>query len=237
GTLHLVGLLGAGGVHAIDTHLLASIRAFVAAGVPRIAVHGFLDGRDSAPTGAAVIVGRLLEDIASLGGGRTVLASMIGRYFAMDRDRRWQRTRLAYDLLVAGAGTPTTDPVAAIEQSYAAGVTDEFVQPIVVVDAAGAPLAPIRSGDAVFCFNYRSDRMRQIVTALCIDGFDGFEVGTRPGISVATMTRYDQTFPIPAAFPPLSMSRILAEELSNAGLAQFRTAETEKYPHVTYFFN
>src|SRR5690606_24736178 len=93
------------------------------------------------------------------------------------------------------------------------------------------------SGDAVFCFNYRSDRMRQIVTALCIDGFDGFEVGTRPGISVATMTRYDQTFPIPAAFPPLSMSRSLADELSNAGLAQFRTAETEKYPHVTYFFN
>ncbi|HRP07948.1 MAG TPA: 2,3-bisphosphoglycerate-independent phosphoglycerate mutase [Gemmatimonadales bacterium] len=237
GTLHLVGLLGPGGVHAIDSHLIASIRAFVAAGVPRIAIHGFLDGRDSAPMGAARIVARLLDDIGAVGGGRTVLGSLIGRYYAMDRDRRWQRTQLAHDLLVGGAGKPTTDPVAAINESYAAGVTDEFVQPIVVVDDDGNPVAPIRDGDGVFCFNYRSDRMRQIVASLCIAGFDGFDTGKRPATTVATMTSYDQTFPVPAAFPPLSMSRILAEELSNAGLGQFRTAETEKYPHVTYFFN
>jgi 2,3-bisphosphoglycerate-independent phosphoglycerate mutase len=237
GTLHIAGLLGTGGVHAIDRHLTASIAAFAELGVPRIAVHGFLDGRDSAPTGGAEAVARLQEDIARVGGGRTVLASLIGRYFAMDRDRRWQRTRKAYDLLTVGSGAPTIDPVAAVRESYDRGVTDEFVEPIVCVDAFGAPLATLRDGDALFTFNYRSDRMRQIVAALAIDDFDGFDISNRPRIRAASMTQYDQTFPIPQAFPPFSMARILAEELSRAGRSQFRTAETEKYPHVTYFFN
>lgn len=237
GTVHLVGLLGAGGVHAMDTHLVATIAALVAAGAPRVAVHGFLDGRDSAPASAASVVGQLEHDIARVGGGRTVLASMIGRYFAMDRDRRWDRTRLAYDLLVDGAGRPATNAVAAIEESYRGGVTDEFVQPIVMVDGHGVPRAPIRAGDAVFGFNYRSDRMRQIMAALALPDFAGFAVANRPHVVAATMTQYDQTFPFAQAFAPFSMARILAEVLADAGAGQFRTAETEKYPHVTYFFN
>jgi 2,3-bisphosphoglycerate-independent phosphoglycerate mutase len=236
GTLHLIGLLGPGGVHAIDRHLVGTIEAFLAHGVPRIAIHGFLDGRDTAPTSAAEVVRTLEHEIARVGQGRTRLASLVGRYFAMDRDRRWDRTRLAYDLLVHGVGTPATDAVAAIEAAYQRGETDEFVRPIVLTEG-GQPIATIREGDAVFCFNYRSDRMRQIVRALAIREFDGFAVSDRPAIGIATMTQYDQTFPIPQAFPPFSMARILAEELSHTGRSQFRTAETEKYPHVTYFFN
>jgi 2,3-bisphosphoglycerate-independent phosphoglycerate mutase len=154
----------------------------------------------------------------------------------MDRDRRWERTRLAYDLLVHGTGAPVTDPVQGITDAYARRETDEFIRPIVVTEG-GAPVATMQDGDAVFFLNYRSDRMRQIVAALMIDGFDGFPVADRPSLDALTMTQYDQTFPIPQAFAPFSMARILAEELAGAGLSQFRTAETEKYPHVTYFFN
>jgi 2,3-bisphosphoglycerate-independent phosphoglycerate mutase len=237
GTIHLMGLLGSGGVHAIEHHLVAAIRAFVSHDVARIAIHGFLDGRDASPTAAAEVVARLQRDIAAIGGGRTVLASLIGRYFAMDRDRRWERTRLAYDLVVHGVGAPSEDPIRTIQDSYANGVTDEFIQPIVCTNGTGAPQALLRDGDAVFFFNYRSDRMRQIVAALCLADFAGFDVHDRPSLLAATMTQYDQTFPIPPVFAPVSMARILAEELSHAGLGQFRTAETEKYPHVTYFFN
>ncbi len=236
GTLHLAGLLGPGGVHAIDHHLVATIAAFVALDVPRIAIHGFLDGRDTAPTSAADVVATLEREIARVGGGRTVLASLVGRYFAMDRDRRWERTRLAYDLMCHGTGAPVEDPVAGVRAAYARGETDEFIKPLVLVHD-GTPRATIRAGDAIFFFNYRSDRMRQIVGALCIEGFDGFDVRDRPALVASTMTQYDQTFPLPQAFPPFSMARILAEELSGAARSQFRTAETEKYPHVTYFFN
>jgi len=237
GTVHVAGLLGHGGVHAISTHLAATIAAFAALDVPRIAVHGFLDGRDSAPTSGAEVVAGLEQDIARVGGGKTVLASLIGRYFAMDRDRRWDRTRLAWELMVHGVGAPASAPVTAIHAAYERGETDEFVRPIVATDAHGAPLAPMRAGDALFCVNYRSDRMRQITAALAGEGFDGFDVSDRPVLRTATLTQYDQTFPFPVAFPPFSMARILAEVLSEAGRTQFRTAETEKYPHVTYFFN
>lgn len=237
GTLHLVGLLGSGGVHAIDTHLAATIAAFIALDVPRIAVHGFLDGRDSPPKAGPETVTALQADIARQGAGRTVLASLVGRYFAMDRDRRWDRTQLAWELLVHGVGTPATDPAAAVRAAHDRGETDEFVRPIILIDEADEPLAPMREGDAVFFVNYRSDRMRQIVAALCLPDFDGFDVGDRTSLPAATLTQYDQTFPFPVAFEPVSMARILAEELSVAGRSQFRTAETEKYPHVTYFFN
>ncbi|MGD9523750.1 MAG: 2,3-bisphosphoglycerate-independent phosphoglycerate mutase [Gemmatimonadales bacterium] len=236
GTVHLVALLGAGGVHAIDTHLLAAIRAFVALDVPRIAIHGFLDGRDSPPMSAAGVVAELEQQVAAIGGGRTAVASLVGRYFAMDRDRRWDRTALAWHLLVDGTGTPVTDPVAGIRAAYDRGETDEFIRPLVVT-SDGAPVATMRDGDAVFFGNYRSDRMRQIVAALTTEGFEGFDVTGRPALRAASMTQYDQTFTLPQAFPPFSMARILAEELSTAGRTQFRTAETEKYPHVTYFFN
>jgi 2,3-bisphosphoglycerate-independent phosphoglycerate mutase len=237
GTLHLVGLLGPGGVHAIDRHLLACIELGVRLEVPRIAIHGFLDGRDTLPTIAAQVVRQLRQDLARLApGGRAQIASLTGRYYGMDRDRRWERTRLAYDAMVRGVGAPATDPVQAVEAALARGETDEFVKPIVLTDGTG-PVATLRDGDGVLCFNYRSDRMRQIVRALHIEGFDGFEVAGRPRLAMVTMTQYDRTFPVPQAFPPFSMARIVAEVLADHGRSQLRTAETEKYPHVTYFFN
>ena len=236
GTLHLVGLVGNGGVHAIDSHLLACLELGIKLDVPRIAVHAFLDGRDTLPTSAKGFVATLVADIQRIAGARGALASMVGRYFAMDRDQRWDRTRLAYELMVHGVGTRATDPVAAIAEAYHRGETDEFIKPI-LLERDGAPVATMKDGDAVLCFNYRSDRMRQIVRALFITGFDGFPVKDRPSMPCVTMTRYDGTFPIPQAFPPFNLARILAEVLADASLLQFRTAETEKYPHVTYFFN
>ena len=235
-TLHLVGLLGPGGVHAIDQHLLACLELGVRHDVPRIAVHGFLDGRDTLPTIADQVVAKLQDDIRRIAPGRAVIASLVGRYYGMDRDRRWERTRIAYDAIVRGVGAATEEPLAAVRAALARGETDEFVRPI-VVQADGAPVAPMRDGDGVFCFNYRSDRMRQIVRALLIEGFDGFPVPDRPRLLMVTMTQYDRTFPVPQAFPPFTMARIVAEVLADHGRTQLRTAETEKYPHVTYFFN
>ncbi|MGH7589872.1 MAG: 2,3-bisphosphoglycerate-independent phosphoglycerate mutase [Gemmatimonadales bacterium] len=236
GTLHLVGLLGTGGVHAIDRHLLAALEFAHRAQVPRIAVHGFLDGRDSSPTAGLGIVRTLRADLARIAGARASLATLTGRYFAMDRDKRWDRTQLAYDAMVKGLGTATTDALATIQASYEAGVTDEFIRPI-VVQQEGHPAASIRTGDAVFCFNYRADRMRQICHALLDDPFTGFDVSGRPAVALATMTQYDRTLAAPQAFPPISMAHIVAEVLADAGRSQLRTAETEKYAHVTYFFN
>ncbi|HET9275177.1 MAG TPA: 2,3-bisphosphoglycerate-independent phosphoglycerate mutase [Gemmatimonadales bacterium] len=236
GTLHLLGLVGTGGVHAIDTHLLACLELGVRLDVRRIAVHGFLDGRDSPPRSARGFVATLAREMRRIAGDRAVIASLVGRYFAMDRDRRWDRTRLAYDLLVHGQGVPADDPEAAVGAAYERGETDEFVRPI-VLHRDGAPAAPITDGDGIICFNYRSDRMRQIVRALAVPGFDAFPTGGRPAVRLVTMTQYDETFPFPQAFPPFSLARILAHELAQHGRTQLRTAETEKYPHVTYFFN
>jgi 2,3-bisphosphoglycerate-independent phosphoglycerate mutase len=204
--------------------------------VPRIAVHGFLDGRDTLPQSAAEFVARLERDLGRIGGPRARIASLVGRYYAMDRDKRWERTRLAYELLVRGVGRPAGDPVQAVRDAYARGETDEFIKPM-VLEEAGRPRAVLQDGDGVLCFNYRSDRMRQILRALALPGFDGFPVDDRPSLTIVTMTQYDQTFPFPQAFPPFSLARILAEVLSDGDRTQFRTAETEKYPHVTYFFN
>jgi 2,3-bisphosphoglycerate-independent phosphoglycerate mutase len=236
GTLHLVGLLGPGGVHALDRHLLACVELGVRQRVQAIAIHGFLDGRDSAPTLGAEVVRTLLMDMRRIAGSKVDIATLTGRYFGMDRDRRWDRTQLAYEAMVHGLGTPVEHPVLAVQAAYARGETDEFIQPRVHV-RNGVPVATMRDGDGVFFFNYRSDRMRQIVAALAVDGFDGFPVRSRPHLSCVTMTQYDQRFAIPQAFPPFSLARILAEVLASHGRTQFRTAETEKYPHVTYFFN
>jgi len=236
GTLHLMGLLGNGGVHAIDTHLLGCVELGVRLDVARVAIHGFLDGRDSPPQSARGFVAELVTAIGKIAGDRAAIASLIGRYYAMDRDKRWDRTKLAYDLLVHGRGSAEMDPVGAVGHAYERGETDEFVKPI-VLGRNGQPIAMLRDGDGIICFNYRSDRMRQLVRALLIDGFDGFDVSDRPSLRCATMTQYDQTFPLPVAFPPFNLARILAEVLADAGLTQLRTAETEKYPHVTYFFN
>ena len=236
GTLHLLGLIGSGGVHAIDRHLNAVLEFARRSGLARVAVHGFLDGRDSPPTSGLGFVRTLQEQLAKLGPGRGVLATLTGRYYAMDRDKRWDRIQLAYDAMVHGKGTQVADALTGIQHCYDQGVTDEFIKPLVIVPAGGAPVT-LRNGDAVFCVNYRADRMRQICHALTDSPFDGFDVADRPELALATMTQYDRTLPAPQAFPPVSMARIMAEVLADAGRTQLRTAETEKYAHVTYFFN
>jgi 2,3-bisphosphoglycerate-independent phosphoglycerate mutase len=182
------------------------------------------------------VVRTLLMDMRRIAGSKVDIASLTGRYYGMDRDRRWERTKLAYDAMVHGIGTPVEHPVLAIQAAYQRGETDEFIQPRVHFRNA-VPVALMRDGDGVLFFNYRSDRMRQIVAALAGEGFDGFPAPNRPRLSCVTMTQYDQTFQIPQAFPPFSLARILAQVLADYGRSQFRTAETEKYPHVTYFFN
>ena len=229
GTLHVIGLIGTGGVHALDKHLLAAVELARRAGVP-VAIHAWLDGRDTPPKSGLEFMQELLRAVGP--SGRPAVSTVIGRYYAMDRDKRWERTKLAYDAMVKGVGIQVPDPITAIQQAYAVGETDEFVKPRVIT---GAPL--IRDGDGIFCFNYRADRMRQIVRALASPDFDGFDVTGRPEVRLVTMTRYDERLAFPAAFEPIVLSRIVAEVLSDHGKTMFRTAETEKYAHVTYFFN
>ncbi len=234
-TLHLMGLVGTGGVHALDKHLFALIDLAERRKVPNVAIHALLDGRDTMPRSAYGYLQELL-DVARR-TGRARIASLGGRYFGMDRDKRWDRTKKWYDAAVLGAGPTATDPLDVIRSSYDAGVTDEFIEPRTLV-ADGAPVAPMRDGDALICFNFRADRMRQMVRALTVDGFDGFDASDRPALEpVVTMTAYDRTFDVPVAFPPQSMANIVGEVVSRAGMSMFRTAETEKYAHVTYFFN
>lgn len=234
GTLHLMGLIGSGGVHASDQHLRALIDLAERRRVPRVAIHALLDGRDTMPKSGYAY----LRELLAYAGTRAHVASLGGRYYGMDRDARWDRMEKWYLAAVKGAGPTATDPLEVIRASYDRGVTDEFVEPHVIVRAAdGRPMAPIRDGDALVCFNFRADRMRQMVRALTEETFDAFRVGLRPSVEVVTMTSYDRTFDVPVAFAPQSMANIVGEVVSNAGMSQFRTAETEKYAHVTYFFN
>ena len=218
GTLHVAGLIGTGGVHAHEKHMLAAVELGHRAGVP-VVIHAWLDGRDTMPTSGRSFMSDLLQQVE----GRARVAMVIGRYYAMDRDKRWERTKLAYDAMVHAIGAPAADPISAIEQAYALGETDEFIKPRII--AGGAPM---RDGDGVLCFNYRADRMRQIVRALAVPGFDGFDVSGRPQLKLVMMTRYDETFPFAAAFEPIVLSRIVAEVLADQGRTMFRTAETEK---------
>jgi 2,3-bisphosphoglycerate-independent phosphoglycerate mutase len=192
------------------------------------------------PTSGLGYMEELLRYIGERGGrnGPTsiAVASVSGRYYAMDRDRRWQRTELAYRAVVEGVGPAASSPDAAIRTSYDAGVTDEFILPVVITED-GAPVAPMRDGDAVICVNYRSDRMRQIVRCIIDPSFDAFPIGHRPAVSLATLTSYDRTFDVPVAFLPQSMANLVVDMLARHGHSMLKTAETEKYPHVTYFFN
>jgi 2,3-bisphosphoglycerate-independent phosphoglycerate mutase len=236
GTLHLVGLIGTGGVHAIDTHLVALLELAERERVPRVAIQVMLDGRDTMPRSGL----GYLEELLGKAKGRAVIGSVGGRYYGMDRDHRWERTGKWYRAAVQGGSPHATDPLQVVRDAYERGETDEFVVPTAIVDAGGAPVAPMRDGDAVICFNYRSDRMRQIVRALAQPDFRDIDTGARPKLTVATMTVYDQAFAqwgVQVAFAPQSMARIVGEVVSEMGLAQLRTAETEKYAHVTYFFN
>jgi len=232
-TLHLVGLIGKGGVHAIDQHLYALIDLCARERVSRVAIHAMLDGRDTMPRSGLGYMRELIER----GAGKAVIASVGGRYYGMDRDKRWDRTEKWYRVAVNGVGPTGTDPLEVIRASYERDVTDEFIVPTVIVNNDGKPVAPIRDGDVVICFNYRADRMRQIVRSLTDPTFDGFDLADRPKVAVATMTSYDRTFDVPVAFPPQSMKNIVAEVVSNSDMTMFKTAETEKYAHVTYFFN
>lgn len=235
-TVHMMGLVGRGGVHAIDCHLLALVEMAQRHNIPRTRIHAFLDGRDTPPQSARDFVTELVGRCNNNSDCR--VASVMGRYWAMDRDKRWERTQLAYEALVYGRGKAVHDPVKAIGDAYDEGETDEFVKPRVVVDDGGEPLGRIEDGDAVVFFNFRADRARQLTRALASEEFDRFDRGENPPrIEIVTMTPYDEDFPLDAAFPPQSMENILADVLVANGRTSFRTAETEKYPHVTYFFN
>lgn len=234
--LHLIGLVSDGGVHSHQRHLHALVEMAKQQGVKRLFVHVITDGRDTSPTGAAQYVPLLREALVRSGIGR--VATISGRYYAMDRDKRWDRTKLAYDAITLGKADATaTDARTLIERSYAAGVTDEFIKPGVVTDPSGQPVGVLRDGDSVIFFNFRADRARQLTRAIAFEAFDGFDRAVHPRVRYTTMTEYDQTYNLPVAFPPQSFTGNFAEALVAAGLGNLRLAETEKYAHVTYFFN
>src|SRR5713101_8002107 len=233
--LHLMGLISDGQVHSSQEHLYALLRMAKQRGLDRVFIHCLLDGRDTPPSSAADYVAALQEEIAESGCGR--IATLIGRYYAMDRDKRWERTQRAYDLLVNAVGPRATDPVEAIKESYQRGVTDEFVEPVAIANDTGEPVGTIRDGDAVIFFNFRPDRARQLTRALAIAGFDEFPIPNRPAIDFVCFSVYDVTFPLAVAFPPRKHENILADVFARFSVENFRLAETEKYAHVTYFFN
>jgi 2,3-bisphosphoglycerate-independent phosphoglycerate mutase len=233
--LHLMGLLSDGQVHSSQEHLYALLRMAKDHGLERVFVHCFLDGRDTPPASASQYVGALQRKMAELGCGQ--IATMIGRYYAMDRDKRWERTRRAYELLIHAEGEKATDPMVAIKHSYELGVTDEFVAPIVMTGEGGAPVATIQNDDSVIFFNFRPDRARQITRALAVPDFDAFPIPDRPRIEFVCFTMYDTTFQLPVAFPPRHHRNVLAEVFGTICVRNYRMAETEKYAHVTYFFN
>ncbi|MFY9341366.1 MAG: 2,3-bisphosphoglycerate-independent phosphoglycerate mutase [Planctomycetota bacterium] len=234
GTLHLFGLVSDGGVHSSDQHLKALLQMAKSAGLrgERVAVHAFLDGRDTPPRSAQVFVARVEHWMQELGTGR--VASVIGRYWAMDRDQRWERVQKAYDALTLGQGHVADTAQAAIAAGYARGENDEFVLPTVV----GSPdRGRVRSGDAVVFFNFRTDRARQLTAAFVGREFTGFARASVPVVHFVTMTRYRDDFPCPVAFAPQGLAGIFPELVSKAGMRQLRIAETEKYAHVTFFFS
>jgi len=233
-TLHFIGLVSDGGVHSHIRHLEALCDYAQEAGVPKFAVHAFTDGRDTDPKSG---LGFLNELNGHLNGKNGVLASITGRYYAMDRDKRWERVKLAYDALTHGIGVHTTQPLAAVQASYDQDVTDEFIKPIIATDAAGQPLATIGEGDAVICFNFRTDRCREITEVLTQQTFP--ELGMQPlSLHYITMTEYDHTFSnVKVLFFNDNLNNTLGEVLQQHHLKQIRIAETEKYPHVTFFFS
>jgi 2,3-bisphosphoglycerate-independent phosphoglycerate mutase len=243
GTLHLFGLTSPGNVHASLEHAYAVCALAKRRGLSRVAWHAFLDGRDTPPKSAAGYLRQVGDKLREIGVGE--LASAVGRYYAMDRDKRWDRLELAWKMLTRGEGELVDDLAAAVERGYAGGaggkaLTDEFVTPLVRKGADGKARAVIRDGDGCFFYNFRADRARQLTLALHAgDGeFPYFDRGARPKLAgFATMTQYDAKVAVPAAFPPQSLHMILGEVLANHGVSQLRTAETEKYAHVTYFFN
>ena len=230
--LHLLGLVSDGGVHSHVSHLVALANGAKAAGVSDIMVHAFTDGRDTSPTGGADFLATLNRDLQPSGAR---IVTVIGRYYPMDRDKRWDRIKLAWDAIVLGEGKLCEESLsAAVTQEYAHGKTDEFLPPLIFAEPNEQR---IRDGDVVFFFNFRADRARQLSQAFIFPDFKGFDRRVQPRVHYVTMTEYDETYGAPFAVPGESFTHILGEVVSAAGKKQLRIAETEKYPHVTYFFN
>jgi len=230
GTLHLMGLCSNGGVHSHVDHLCGLLRWAAEAGIARVAIHAITDGRDTPTQSAPTFLKQVEDAIQTAGVGE--IASLCGRYWAMDRDQRWERTSKAYSLFTDPSLDCSNAPVSEVLQnSYDAGVTDEFLEPVRLSDAF------LKDGDGLVVFNFRPDRARQLVQALTVDGFAGFERQHKPQLDVVTFTQYEAGLPVTVAFPPESLDHLLGQVVSEHGLKQYRTAETEKYPHVTYFLN
>lgn len=235
--LHIMGLLSDGGVHSHNSHLYALLKMAKENGIKNVYVHAFLDGRDTPPTSGREYLKELEEEMRNIGAGKT--ATVSGRYYAMDRDKRWDRIEKAYDAMMEGMGNKASSSVECIENSYAAGVHDEFVVPTVITDDDGQPIGKMEENDSIIFFNFRPDRARQITRAIVDKDFDGFErKKILNNVFFVCFTRYDDTLPnVHIAFKPQVLNNTLGEYISSLGLKQLRTAETEKYAHVTFFFN
>jgi 2,3-bisphosphoglycerate-independent phosphoglycerate mutase len=233
--LHLLGLLSDGGVHSHNTHLYALLKLAKQEGLSRVYVHVLLDGRDTPPASGAGYMRQLVAKQKELGVGQ--VATVAGRYYTMDRDKRWERVELGYRAMVDGAGNTAADPVQAVEASYQAGKTDEFMLPTVITGADGKPVARVQDGDALIFFNFRADRARQIAHAFTDAEFTFFSRTRLPNLHFVTLTLYEENLRAAVAFKPTSMQDLLGHVVAQAGLRQLRIAETEKYAHVTYFFN
>ena len=232
--LHLLGLVSDGGVHSHITHLKAIIDVCKAEGLKEVYIHAFTDGRDCDPKSGLGFITELQQHL-NMSVGK--IATVSGRYFAMDRDKRWERVKLAYDALVNGVGERATDAIAAIENSYAHNITDEFIKPTVIIDEGQQPLATIKDGDVAICFNFRTDRCREITQVLTQADFSEFDM-RKLSLHYTTMTEYDQTYKnVQVIFDNDNLNNTLGEILEKHGLKQIRAAETEKYPHVTFFFS
>ncbi|HWY49023.1 MAG TPA: 2,3-bisphosphoglycerate-independent phosphoglycerate mutase [Bryobacteraceae bacterium] len=234
--LHLIGLCSDGGVHALLTHLYALVKLAKQETVPEVFVHCFMDGRDTPPESGTGFLEQIQKEMREFGIGR--IASVSGRYYAMDRDQRWDRIERAFGAMVLGKGEKNTDPVAALKQSYEQGITDEFVEPVTIVDDHHQPVGLIRDGDACIFFNFRADRAREMTMALTDTALENPSRSLAPkNLHFATMTDYDKTFKIPFVLPREHPNNILADVMAQLNWKNLRVAETEKYAHVTYFFN
>jgi len=229
GTLHLIGLCSDGGVHSHVDHLGGLLHWAAKQQIARVCIHVITDGRDTAPGSALGFIETVQQQINDAGIG--TIATLCGRYWAMDRDTRWERTEKAYRLLTESSEICSDSPAAILERSYGQEISDEFLEPVRLADGL------IEPGDGVVCFNFRPDRMRQLMRALVVEPFDAFARERITPLSVVTFTQYEKGLPVEVAFPPESLDGLLGQVISESGLRQFRTAETEKYPHVTYFMN
>ncbi len=232
---HIMGLLSDGGVHSLDEHLFALVRLAAEKGLKKVYIHAFMDGRDTAPDSGAGYMQKLVDNINAVGVGK--VATVTGRYFAMDRDNRWERVSKAYEAVTAGTGVEAADPVQALKESYKNGVTDEFVEPVIITSDDGSK-ATVKDGDSVVFINFRPDRARELTRAFCDDDFDGFDRGQRKNVVFVCMTDYDPLISNKiVAFKKEKIVNTFGEYISSLGLKQLRLAETEKYAHVTFFFN